>query len=98
MQHMAKLNAVGLASDNLAQALSFICQYFLQTTNRPHIPAPYVLFLLRVVIVLQACLASWSPDKDLLAIACRDQHVLLYRLNWQRLWSSIAGKHAIAAR
>ncbi|CAI7786978.1 unnamed protein product [Closterium sp. NIES-54] len=38
----------------------------------------------------QACLAEWSGDKDLLALVCRDQHLLVFRLNWQRLWAAIS--------
>ncbi|CAI7865393.1 unnamed protein product, partial [Closterium sp. NIES-54] len=37
-----------------------------------------------------ACLAEWSGDKDLLALVCRDQHLLVFRLNWQRLWAAIS--------
>ena len=33
-------------------------------------------------------LMAWSPKMDILALATLNGAVLLYRLNWQRIWTS----------
>jgi WD40 repeat protein len=37
-----------------------------------------------------SCMASWNPVMDLVAIVSEDQRLVLYRLDWQRVWSIIS--------
>lgn len=40
---------------------------------------------------LKVEIATWNPDKDLLAMVTRDHQLIVHRFNWQRLWAVSPG-------